>query len=210
MPFSAILFPMAGSMLHAMFSGRFDTKPSEDGSYFIDRDGTHFRFILNYLRTGQLTVPDDKILRRELLAEAEFYQVEGIISELTARPFKDSVILSSDQRETLMNWLKETQALNNTRGNLFFGLIYRASRDGWVASDFHGRCDYKGPTVTVITSGKSIFGGYTEQQWKHTGKRILNMPGHSQTSDFRFYLRGSVIYLWFRSRKRENNLDPFK
>ncbi|XP_022808125.1 uncharacterized protein LOC111345114 [Stylophora pistillata] len=25
-----------GSMLHAMFSGRFDTKPSEDGSYFID------------------------------------------------------------------------------------------------------------------------------------------------------------------------------
>ena len=31
-------------MLHAMFSGRFDTKPAEDGSYFIDRDGTHFRY----------------------------------------------------------------------------------------------------------------------------------------------------------------------
>jgi len=129
---------MQGSMLHAMFSGRFDTKPSEDGSYFIDRDGTHFRHILNYLRSGQLTVPDDKILRRELLAEAEFYQVEGIISELTARPFKDSVILSSDQRETLMNWLKETQALNNTRDNLFFGLLYRASRDGWAAADCEG------------------------------------------------------------------------
>ena len=39
-----------GSMLHAMFSGRFDTKPGEDGSYFIDRDGTHFRYILNYLQ----------------------------------------------------------------------------------------------------------------------------------------------------------------
>ena len=38
-----------GSMLHAMFSGRFDTKPAEDGSYFIDRDGTHFRYILNYV-----------------------------------------------------------------------------------------------------------------------------------------------------------------
>ena len=170
MPFIVFLFPMAGSMLNAMFSGRFDTKPSEDGSYFIDRDGTHFRYILNYLRTGQLTVSDGKILRRELLAEAEFYQVEGIISELTARPFKDSVILSSDQRDTLMKWLKETQALNNTRGNLFFGLIYRASRDGWAAADFHSRCDYKGPTVTVIASGKSIFGGYTERQWKHMGK----------------------------------------
>jgi len=165
---------MAGSMLHAMFSRRFDTKPSEDGSYFIDRDGTHFRYILNYLRTGQLIVPKDEMvrIREELLAEAEFYQVEGIISELTARPFKNSVILSSDQRETLMNWLKETQALNNTRDNLFFALLYRASRDGWAAADFHARCDYKGPTVTVIKSGEYIFGGYTEQQWEHTGKHF--------------------------------------
>ena len=73
-------------MLHAMFSGRFETKPSEDGSYFIDRDGTHFRYILNYLRTGQLIVPQDKFVRRELLAEVEYYQVEGIIKALKARP----------------------------------------------------------------------------------------------------------------------------
>ena len=62
-------------MLHAMFSGRFDTKANEDGSYFIDRDGTHFRYILNYLRTGQLVVPEDNTVRRELLTEAEFYLV---------------------------------------------------------------------------------------------------------------------------------------
>ena len=157
-------------MLHAMFSGRFDTKPSEDGSYFIDRDGTHFRHILNYLRTGQLIVPEEKIFRKELLAEAEFYQIEGIINELTARPFKNSVLLSSDQCQTLMNWLKETRALSNTTDNLFFGLIYRASRDGWTATDFHSFCDYKGPTVTVIKSENQIFGGYTELQWEPTGE----------------------------------------
>ena len=60
-----------GSILHGMFSGRFDSKPAEDGSYFIDRDGTHFRYILNYLRTGQLIVPEDKIIRRELFTEAK-------------------------------------------------------------------------------------------------------------------------------------------
>ena len=91
-----------GSMLHVMFSGRFDTKPDEDGTYFIDRDGTHFRYVLNYLRTGELVVPDDKTIRHELLIEAKFYQVEGMIKALTQKPvgktaFEESEILSADQ-----------------------------------------------------------------------------------------------------------------
>ena len=83
-----------GSILHGMFSERFDSKPAEDGSYFIDRDGTHFRYILNYLRTGQLIVPEDKIIRRELFTEAKFYQVQGMIEELKPCSFEDSCILS--------------------------------------------------------------------------------------------------------------------
>ena len=155
-----------GSMLHAMFSGRYDTKPSEDGSYFIDRDGTHFRYILNYLRNGQLIVPKEEMIRirEELLAEAEFYQVEGIIEQLKVKAismFKDSVILSSDQREPLVTWLKESQAITNDSDKL----LYRASRDGWAASNFHACCDNKGPTVTVVKSGNNIFGGYTDQSW---------------------------------------------
>ena len=161
-----IRFPLPGSMLHAMFSGRFDTKPSEDGSYFIDRDGTHFRYILNYLRTGQLIVPTDEMarIRDELLAEAEFYQVEGIIEALkpkAASMFKDSVILSSDQSETLVNWLKESRTITNDSDKL----LYRASRNGWAASTFHSCCDSKGPIVTVVKSGNYIFGGYTDQSW---------------------------------------------
>ena len=151
-----------GSMLHAMFSGRFDTKPAEDGSYFIDRDGTHFRYILNYLRTGQLIVPKDEIIREELLAEAEFFQVEGMIKALKISCFKDSVILSSDQRETLVTWLKESQRTITSDGDK---LLYRASRNGWGASNFHSCCDNKGPTVTVVKSGNYIFGGYTDQSW---------------------------------------------
>ena len=154
-------------MLHAMFSGRFDTKPGDDGSYFIDRDGTHFRHILNYLRTGKLVLPDDEVVRKELLNEAEFYQIDGILDELKAKPFKDSAILSSEQRETLVDWLKHTrESLSDD-----YVLLYRASRDGWTASNFHSRCDNKGPTVTVIKSGNYIFGGYTEQAWQSSSKR---------------------------------------
>ncbi|KAL9951581.1 hypothetical protein ACROYT_G044265 [Oculina patagonica] len=164
-----------GSMLHAMFSGRFETKPSEDGSYFIDRDGTHFRYILNYLRTGQLVVPEDKVVRRELLTEAEFYQVEGILDELKARPFNDSAILSSDQRQTLIDWLKDT--LTSASHN--YVLLYRASRNGWAAANFHSCCDNKGPTVTVVKSGNYIFGGYTEESWEQpaSGACYKKAPG---------------------------------
>ena len=168
---------VSGSMLHAMFSGRFDTKPSEDRSYFIDRDGTHFRYILNYLRTGQLIVPEDDIVRRELLTEAEFYQVEGLCKVLRARPFHDSVILSSDQRQTLIGWLKDT--LTSVSCN--YTLLYRASRDGWSAANFHFCCDNKGLTVTVIKSGNYIFGGYTVQQWQQC-------EGRSQLNAVRVYI----------------------
>ena len=62
-----------------------------------------------------------------------------------------------------MDWLEETGAITETvSGNL----LYRASRDGWGASNFHSCCDNKGPTVTVVKSGNYIFGGYTEHEWK--------------------------------------------
>ena len=82
--------------------------------------------------------------------------------------FQDSVILSPDHR-ALMNWLEETRAIEGiTKAN--DKLLYRASRDGWTASNFHSCCDNKGPTVTVIKSGDYIFGGYTEHEWK--GKNL--------------------------------------
>ncbi|PFX18192.1 BTB/POZ domain-containing protein KCTD6, partial [Stylophora pistillata] len=137
-----------GSVLHAMFSGRFGTKPGEDGTYFIDRDGTNFRYILNYLRTGKLLLPEDTVVRKELLSEAEFYQIEGILSELKAQPFQDSVILSSEQRHILIDWLRDR--LESASED--YVLLYHATRNGWNASNFHSICHREGPTLTVMKS----------------------------------------------------------
>jgi hypothetical protein len=62
------------SMLAAMFSGRHDLQPDDEGYVFIDRDGTHFRVILNFLRTGVLDVPSAKAAD-ELKRELEYYQL---------------------------------------------------------------------------------------------------------------------------------------
>ena len=49
-------------------------------------------------------------------------------------------------------------------------LIFKSSRDGETARDFHKFCDRKGPTVTLIkTDRKNIFGGFLSRDWKNEG-----------------------------------------
>lgn len=62
------------SMLESLVSGRFAAEALEDGSIFIDRDGTHFGIILNALRTGDLIIPPGFHDFEALAKEIEFYQ----------------------------------------------------------------------------------------------------------------------------------------
>lgn len=158
------------SMLAAMFSGRFELNPCEDGAFFIDRDGTHFRYILNYLRTGKLNLPENTTFEKELLEEAEFYQIQGMIDELLPNEstlaaasipteiFLESEILTNEEhKRVLKDWLSPLQGK--------WRLLFRASRDGFESETFHSNCDNLGPTVTIVKSGNNIFGGFTDVSW---------------------------------------------
>eukprot|EP00743_Colponemidia_sp_Colp-15_P003927 GILK01004236.1.p1 GENE.GILK01004236.1~~GILK01004236.1.p1 ORF type:complete len:297 (-),score=16.99 GILK01004236.1:301-1191(-) len=71
------------SMLAAMFSGRHTLSRDEDGCFFIDRDGTYFSYILNYLRDGDLTIPtDDSHLLDSLHREVSFYQIAALEAKI--------------------------------------------------------------------------------------------------------------------------------
>jgi hypothetical protein len=109
------------SLLSAMFSGRYKVQADQDGSYFIDRDGAHFRYvntvipliscdltlflchvsyILNYLRDNVVAVPPNKALHVELLREAEFYQLHGLIEMLKTNLKKLDRDLEKDTRSS--------------------------------------------------------------------------------------------------------------
>jgi hypothetical protein len=63
------------SMLCAMFSGKYQIQEDNKGRYFIDRDATHFPKILNFLRTGTLVTPLSNKEIKELMLEAEYYNL---------------------------------------------------------------------------------------------------------------------------------------
>ena len=118
------------------------------------------RYILNYLRDGDLLYPDDQTVREQLLKEAEFYKIQGIISHLEeAMPpaLPSSIIKDEIDESYLLSWLSPGTT---------FSLLYRASVDGKTPADFHRCCDKKGSTLVVIKSGKYVCGGYTSKSWE--------------------------------------------
>ena len=68
------------------------------------------------------------------------------------------MILSKFQSYQIERWLLEY----GVSGDL--ELLHCGSRDGWKASDFHAKCDYKGATISMICStGAFIFGGFADK-----------------------------------------------
>ncbi|KAJ8027104.1 BTB/POZ domain-containing protein KCTD8 [Holothuria leucospilota] len=66
-----------GSTLHSMFSkDGISTVPKDDlGRFIIDRDGSVFGFILNFLRSGSLNLPTDFTAHEQLIDEADYFQL---------------------------------------------------------------------------------------------------------------------------------------
>ncbi|MBZ3878889.1 BTB/POZ domain-containing protein KCTD7 [Sciurus carolinensis] len=67
------------TMLAAMFSGRHYIPTDSEGRYFIDRDGTHFGDVLNFLRSGDLP-PRERV--RAVHKEAQYYAIGPLLEQL--------------------------------------------------------------------------------------------------------------------------------
>ena len=78
----------------------------------------------------------------------------------------DSNILTTSSSQAL-DLIKVCEFDSNRK----FTLVYRASRDGFSAEQFHAKCDNIPKTLSIIKARHSgnVFGGYTECTWNHTG-----------------------------------------
>jgi len=61
-------------------------------------------------------------------------------------------------------------------GNKSMELLYRGTRDGMTANDFHNKCDNKGKTICLFLNDKdNIFGGYSSIPWTNNeGDKTAN------------------------------------
>ena len=68
------------NFFESKFSGRFGDIGSEE-EVFIDRDGKNFSHILNFLRCkgAVVSLPKDEASKQQLLVEAQFYSLTGLI-----------------------------------------------------------------------------------------------------------------------------------
>ena len=88
------------SLLGRMVSGRHPQEIQKDGSIFIDRDGTHFGIILNYLRgaiTSKKQLPDDLNTLSLLSCEVQYYELKGLLKIIEPIENKQNAITEPDQ-----------------------------------------------------------------------------------------------------------------
>ena len=83
------------SMLGVMFSGRRPVAKDSRGSFFIDRDGPMFRYVLNFLRSSKLNLPENFQEFDQLMEEADFYQIPQMIDAL--KEFKSTGSVARNQ-----------------------------------------------------------------------------------------------------------------
>ncbi|KAI1700403.1 BTB/POZ domain-containing protein [Ditylenchus destructor] len=71
-----------GSFLAHLVDSDLPSDTDETGAYLIDRDPEHFRTILNYLRSPVLNLDGHKKVMKELLCEADFYNIQPLVSDI--------------------------------------------------------------------------------------------------------------------------------
>lgn len=102
------------NMLRAMFSGRMEVLTDSEGWILIDRSGKHFGAILNFLRDGNVPLPDNPRELAELLAEAKYYLVQDLTESCEAALKLKGKELEPICRVPLITSIQEEQSLVNS------------------------------------------------------------------------------------------------
>lgn len=131
----------------------------EKGNIYIDRSPALFKLFLDCLRAGEISPDLHKELTPRmhdaLFAEASYFGAYSLVEGF--RGISVPMGLSPSASVELCKKCKCD----------VFQLVYKASRDGFSAKNFHDKCNGLFPSLVIVHSTNgSIFGCYFEVPWE--------------------------------------------
>eukprot|EP00979_Chaetoceros_neogracilis_P012637 scaffold3389_cov188-Chaetoceros_neogracile.AAC.12 len=151
---------------------REHTIVTEDGKacILVEYPGAEFKALVDYIHLKSITPggTTEGAKKAQLSMVSKYmprlikylYGSDSEIVQLICGTIESTIITSMEDKEKIKEWLSSAGNTEQPK------LLYRASRDGWTAADFHAICDGKGATIVVAKSSDGyIFGGYTDIAW---------------------------------------------
>eukprot|EP01122_Echinamoeba_exundans_P009632 TRINITY_DN3450_c0_g1_i2.p1 TRINITY_DN3450_c0_g1~~TRINITY_DN3450_c0_g1_i2.p1 ORF type:complete len:306 (+),score=14.39 TRINITY_DN3450_c0_g1_i2:343-1260(+) len=105
-----------------LVNGEFSTLKDETGAYFVDRNGSYFAPILDYLRNGTLIVPQGLKLE-SILQEASFYSIDvvpGLCGDIKEGLYTSPSWILFLERDLDQPWIFAVSGVEEKSKNVFF------------------------------------------------------------------------------------------
>ncbi|GES83730.1 carbohydrate-binding module family 13 protein [Rhizophagus clarus] len=121
----------------------------------------------------------------------------------------DSKIITIQHVELISKWIDRLEITDELKNSYEFKLIFRGSRDGFTAEQFHEICDNQSRTVTVfkVKGSDEILGGYNPIEWKND--YYLGSYGKTKDSFIFSFMSKEIIEGYLISRVKDENRAIF-
>lgn len=122
-----------------------------------------------------------------MATEIEVYQVITEISKRVNHGNRDQAVMVLDpMSEPLHSWIVDALVSGGTTCDSFESkLIYRGTRDGFMSTDFHTRCDGALNTVCVMKDDDgNIMGGFADAPWSSSEIQVMIKSANSFVFNF--------------------------
>uniref|UniRef100_UPI00398ED176 BTB/POZ domain-containing adapter for CUL3-mediated RhoA degradation protein 1-like n=1 Tax=Pristiophorus japonicus TaxID=55135 RepID=UPI00398ED176 len=115
--------------LKAMISGTAEVLTDHEGWILVDRSGKHFGTLLNYLRDDSVPLPESVRETEELLLEAKYYLVQGLVEDCQLALKRKNESFEIECRIPMITSLKEEQKIITSSTKPVVKLLHNRSNN---------------------------------------------------------------------------------